>query len=201
MANRTPPINTLGIFTVLAPFNISSDVYRCASIQNIQTLADSSLDVFAEFYSPLGISESIYLDDLANQINIVTLVSKIGPELIIPSSYIDTFPDIAAIAYSDMYISINLGSLPDHLTLTNLLAELQTISTNYIGNPSVVELYKIASLDQVSAVDSVVLEATRIALVSNVVSETRGKDIADAELIKAKVRIALLEELLRNLSV
>lgn len=116
--DNTPPINATGAYTVHAPFTIpAGSVYRCEAIIDFSVLEDDGVNVHQRYYEPVGLDTATFETDKINQINIIVLVSDNHPKIEIPSSYIASFPTAVTVPYSHMYLSVDLGLLPDGVPL------------------------------------------------------------------------------------
>lgn len=195
MANKTPPITAVGIFTVLAPFSITTVTYSVGSVSTINSLVEAGTNVFNTVYSPVGLVEADYLTDISNGITIVTLISDSGPDITIPSSYIDTYPSLTAVKYSATIISIDVGDLPDTLTLAALLAEVKGTTENHTGITATVKLHKLPA-PAISYAEHLVIDAAREAAKVSILSAWRERDNAEIELAKATLKITQLEALI-----
>lgn len=200
MSLQPPPINTYGVFTVLSPYTIDTIDYRCAAIQLISALVDTGVDVFTQYYVPVGLTDTSYQQDLRNNVSIITLLSEDGPTVYIPSSYISNIPVTISVPYGHLIVSMDLGELPDELALGNLLNYLTEIVTNDVGIVPKTRLHKISSKIRYSQSQHDILENTRKLNVTGHVSFYNGKVSADSELALAKAHIIDLEQIIKNLS-
>ena len=193
MALALPPINTFGIFTVLVPFNIDPVKYRCESIQSIAILVQSGLDVFNTYYVPVGLLIADYQTDVTNNVSIVTLTSDDGPTKFIPSSYIDTMPTTALVPYSHLWVSLELGILPDELPVGQLLLDLNELAESTIGVTVITKIHLIPSSVSYTQEEYQVNESVRQQAVITRTSDARARQLAETELVNARQHIADLE--------
>lgn len=194
--SAVPQIGTTGVFSLIAPFTISTVDYTVTSITVISTLIELGINVFNTYYSPNNLSNNIYQTDLANNVTIVTLESPDGPTVSVPSSYISGMPVEQAVPYSRLVVSLDLGLLPDILNLSNLLSDLQTIANNYVGVNSTPALHKIYTGTSYSQSEYTTLEAQRLLNVQKYISFYTAKLDADAQLANARTQITMLEQAL-----
>ena len=188
-----PLIGTYGIFTVLPPFSISPVNYKCTSLQLLTTLVNNGMPVYARFYAPNGLSQTDYLNDINNNVSLVTLESNEAATLLIPTSYLDDVPVKQAVPYSQLFISIDVGELPDQLGLDQLLLDLKSTTDQTLGVDSTAKLHKIQSTTNYSFEQYTLKEAQRLAIAQNYVSYKTAKLQADAQLAEMRTRIQLLE--------
>ena len=174
-----PIINSVGVFKVKTPFTLTADTkYTCIAIENFAVLRKKSIDVFATYYQPVGLSKEIYLEDLEKDVSIVTLSDNTDILTRIPTSYILSAPALAIVPYSQTYITFNLKALPDGLNLTSTLLEAQALMEANLG---ITANYKVLTLpvkEAITATEDIALEAARAANIN--LKPSARKDLADA---------------------
>ncbi len=197
----TPPINALGQYVVRPPFNIPAGaIYKCEAINGFEALEKEGVNVFSKFYLPYGISQDVFNGDKVNGIDIVTLISTTHPTVILPSSYIVSFPDITAIPYNNVFLVMELGILPDKTELRAGIDYCKEVIQDFHGVTPTVQVvaHPIAGLIDSSQHEALV--NARLAKMKE--RDTIYKQFQDSQVKIAQQaqRIALLEaELKRRL--
>ncbi len=131
----TPPINAVGLYTVKAPFTIvSGAVYKCEAIEGFEALDHKGIDIHAIYYAPHGLSAAQYDSDRLNSVDIVTLVSLSAPTIVLPSSFILDYPTGGAIPYSQHFLVVDVGLLPDNFDFTAVEADFKETVQAIVGN-------------------------------------------------------------------
>ena len=195
----TPPINALGQYVVRPPFNIPAGaIYKCEAINGFEALDKDGVNVFSKFYTPFGISQDIFNTDRINGIDIVTLISSTHPTVILPSSFIVSFPNITAIPYNNVFLVMDLGILPDKTELRAGIDYCKEVIEDFHGVTPTVQVvaHPIAGLIDSSQHESLV--NARIAKMKE--RDTVYKQFQDAQVKIAaqQQRINLLEAELRR---
>ena len=195
----TPPINALGQYVVRPPFNIPAGaIYKCEAINGFEALEKDGANVFSKFYTPFGISQDIFNTDRINGIDIVTLISSTHPTVILPSSFIVSFPNITAIPYNNVFLVMDLGILPDKTELRAGIDYCKEVIEDFHGVTPTVQVvaHPIAGLIDSSQHESLV--NARIAKMKE--HDTVYKQFQDAQVKIAaqQQRINLLEAELRR---
>lgn len=195
----TPPINALGQYVVRPPFNIPAGaIYKCEAINGFEALEKDGINVFSKFYTPFGISQDIFNTDRINGIDIVTLISATHPTVILPSSFIVSFPNITAIPYNNVFLVMDLGILPDKTELRAGIDYCKEVIEDFHGVTPTVQVvaHPIAGLIDSSQHESLV--NARIAKMKE--RDTVYKQFQDAQVKIAaqQQRINLLEAELRR---
>lgn len=126
MAKRkmTPPFGVRGYWEVEKPFKVNTlNEYQCVAIRSFNELFLKGMDVYREFYLPVGIVESTFNEDEKAHANIVVLQDDHGDFIHLPDTYILKFPNIKEDNFKRVVLSVDLGALPvgygtSHLTST-----------------------------------------------------------------------------------
>ena len=184
----TPPINALGQYVVRPPFNIPAGaIYKCEAINGFEALEKDGANVFSKFYTPFGISQDIFNTDRINGIDIVTLISSTHPTVILPSSFIVSFPNITAIPYNNVFLVMDLGILPDKTELRAGIDYCKEVIEDFHGVTPTVQVvaHPIAGL-----IDSSQHEA----LVNARISKMKERDTVYKQFQDAQVKIAAQQQ-------
>jgi hypothetical protein len=137
----TPPLNAVGEYVVKAPFSIDGGaIYKCEALNGFEALEAQGVNVFDNYYAPYGLTQADYEADRDSSVDIVTLMSDTANTLILPSSYIDSFPDQGIVDYKHAFIAVDIGMLPANYLLTPLLTEIEDISKAYVGTDTEAKL-------------------------------------------------------------
>ena len=184
----TPPINALGQYVVRPPFNIPAGaIYKCEAINGFEALEKDGINVFSKFYTPFGISQDIFNTDRINGIDIVTLISSTHPTVILPSSFIVSFPNITAIPYNNVFLVMDLGILPDKTELRAGIDYCKEVIEDFHGVTPTVQVvaHPIAGL-----IDSSQHEA----LVNARIAKMKERDTVYKQFQDAQVKIAAQQQ-------
>jgi len=165
----TPPVHTTGVYSLYSPWTVAlTDVYRCHAIRSFDELIRKGIDVYADYYEPMGVSESIYKEDLALGASIVTLISAVNEYLYVPNTYIESYPGMSGIKYSRKCVLLDLGPLPDNFSITYLLDDIQSLIKKGAGVVEEQVNIRMATIPMTTTVtheDHIQLEATRRAAI------------------------------------
>ena len=140
----TPTFNTTGVFQLKAPFTIAPVSYTVVGIENMKSLVKEGRDIFNDIYVFNSLTETEYLDDLDNNVNIVTLEhDEEESPLEIPSSYIIGIPEEHPIPYQRYILTIDVDEMPHDYNIYPLIDELKTLADSYLGKSSSIQLHRI----------------------------------------------------------
>ena len=187
-------IGLFGNFVLTTPFSINQNiVYKVTGLTLLTTLVENGFNVYATYYSPNGLTTAQYQTDLANSVTLVTLESNDGPTVYVPSSYITALPNTVSIPYNRMVLSIDLGELPDSVSLDSLISNLQIVTNALLGVNSIVKQHKVPITTNYSQQQSATLETIRQLNITNDSSFYTNMLNANASLNLANERIQMLQ--------
>ena len=194
----TPIINAVGTYSVKAPFEtIDGVTYKCVEILKISALEKNQVDVFATYYEPNGLSPAKYVADKDLDANIVHLAEQGGGvDIILPSTYILALPSVRTIPYSRILLSIDLGLIPDSLSLASTITAIKDLATDVVGVDPTVKTHRVPVLGGIDANRHELLELNRNNAIAH--RPTAHADVArlSAILDRKLAYIAQLEEAL-----
>lgn len=166
----TPPLNSIGKYTVKAPFVINSALsYECIAIRTFEDMYKAGFDVYEDFYKPAGLTVDSGFDfnsEVQNSPNIISLKGSDGSILYIPDTFILSIPAIGDVSYSHVLLGCSLGMLPDSLDLTVLLKDVADFIGARIGHTVDVKLMGAPSFIQPTQAEHEALETAREAAVT-----------------------------------
>ena len=146
-----PPINTKGVFIFHPPYaddtNINKKEYEVIEIRKIKALHDDGLDPLNSIYIKAGLTKEDFIEDLNNDVPIVTLSADGDQYLYIPADRIKEMPAIIGHTATERLVTLSLGLMPDDINLETLYENIaimvnDTISvkpdlTEHPGGPTV----------------------------------------------------------------
>lgn len=196
-----PDIGATGNYTLKTPFNVlvkPQVSYTCKAIRKLSDLIADGLDPFELIYNPVDILQSIYDQELKDDVCIISLQTGDGEWLHIPNNYIIKFPNMNGIVYRAMMLGISLGALPDTLNLDALKTAMTNLVYDNLGVTSVVKEVVISVPSIISKVDHDLIETARLSKVSLTMSDSGLLGKAQNDLDKARIQIANLEEFIKT---
>lgn len=151
-----PKVGSKGRFEFKPPFNKPETLkteYTVYSIRSLKELKDSGEQPYEMIYSPNGLTETDFKDDLNNNIPVLCLVNSGGDYLYIPADMVKSLPDISGVKYQEIILAISLGYIPVN---TNLDVTKDTIvNTVYdtFGVTSTIEEVKGSGITLIDEVE------------------------------------------------
>lgn len=196
-----PPIGTSGVYTLASPFNTQLQAqtsYKCDAIRRFADLLEVGIEPFEEYYQPVGLAETVYQQDLANNVCIISLVSNTGHWVYVPSSYIQSYPDIGGVPYIVTVLGLELGALPAYMDLTGLKAALAALCRDTIGKTPDIKEAVISAVEKLSQSDHDAVETARVAAITNTQTDRARYLAAQRELDLLRQQYAQLENYVKQ---
>ena len=193
-----PVLHSSGKYKVNPPYTLPTVVYSCVGLRDLASLILEGIDAFTKYYLPVGLTEADFADATTRNDIIVTLAN--ATDIVsIPSYYFSNDSIEPTIDYSTILLAVNLGDLPDSLSLNSLLANVIEVTTATIGIVPIVDIVRKDSSNMITESDSKVLEFNRKNVISSDISFYKGKVDADAKLQDALDIISRLQTYILSL--
>lgn len=162
----TPHNGSKGLFQVKNPYTVSqTKVYTVVAIRSFSDIYEKGGDVFPEYYTTVGLDESVFNADKAANASIVTLKSEDNEFVYVPNTYILAIPDMSAVNYQHLIMSIDFGALPEYVDVEYLQDELATVAGKVIGKVPTVKTHIAKTSGVITPSQHQVLEASRLAAI------------------------------------
>lgn len=203
MSGYIPSIGIRGVFTLLTPFEtrlLPQVSYSCIAVRRLADIVAAGGDPKAEYYTPNGLSDEQYNQDLVSSACIITLQAGSASVEYIPSSYISGFPEIGGIPYTGLLLAMNIGAVPDSLDLSYVKQRLAELVLENLGIATTAEAV-VASLPSIlSPAEHQALVATREQAMGTITTDYSRFLEAQNSLIAAQSKIAELEAFIIGLN-
>lgn len=131
-----PVIGSSGFYELAAPFDVEvvdKIEYTCKAIRRISDYLANNEDPKASIYNAYEIDEAVYEEDLSKDAYIVSLQSRKGHWLYVPSRYILSYPSVNGVPYRSVMLGVSLPPLPVSQDLTAILSDIKDLVENSLG--------------------------------------------------------------------
>ena len=199
VTRMTPSPGAVGVFTVSAPFSVgASTLYTVTALRRFSEVIGSGIDLFTELYEPLSIDKSTFEAHLEANAYLVTLQPDYGAPVLVPDTYITSYPKNDSLRYRRIILGIDFGPLPPGLDLSYLTTILKGKASDILGVEPEVNIMEITVDDTVTQDQHQINEARRQAAIKErdpiyARCETQEKQIT-ALLATQKQLIKLLQD-------
>lgn len=199
MSLVTPVLGLKGIWFVASPFVVDpNSIYECVAIRTFEEYERNGESVFKDVYEPVGLDETETENDRRESL-LVTLKSETQPTVIIPTAYLERYPDQEYVEYGRILLSIDLGPIALKTPLNHLREELASVASDVIGTTPVVQLHTLSAPTVFSKDQHELIESARQDAITNRTSSYAKLKQAQAIIEVQATRIAALEEIVRTL--
>lgn len=192
-----PNVGASGAINLKVPFAglcATNVPYKVTGIRTLQDVVADGLDPFNSYYVTHSISEAKFLADLADGVCIVSLLSPTGETVRVPNSYLETLPVSTGVPYSVTIVGVNLGSLPEGMSLAYFMSTVSQLAHDLLGITNAeVKLAKASSTTYLTIDDAATVEAARNAVMSTVVTDRAKLIAAQATIVELQSKNADLE--------
>lgn len=196
---RTPPLTARGIYQLKHPFDVSappSKIFICSAIRSFKDIYELGQDVYGDFYLPMGLTQATFQADEAEGAAIITLFSEDNDVVYVPDTYILAYPDMGVVDYQRTVLSLDLGTLPEYVSLDLLKQQLATQAKQTVGADVDVAIHAAPHSGAISPDQHQTLEAARlnnIEIQETDLSQYRAQLTMNADLVQ---RIQTLEQII-----
>jgi hypothetical protein len=181
-----PNLGASGVIKLKDPFAglcAANTPYTVTSIQTLQDIVADGQDPFALYYSPFGLDQTVYAQDINDRVCIVSLTPSDGDVVRVPNSYLISLPIAMGIPYATMMVGINLGALPQDLSLAYFMTQVAELAHDLLGvDNAAVRAMRASSLTYLSVDDAATIEAARQTVMQAVTTETARRLAAETAL-------------------
>ena len=199
VSRLTPAVGLKGVFGVSAPFVVGASVeYSVTAVERFTKIMGRGIDLYQELYVPNQIPEDKFNEDVAAGACLITLQPEYGAPIVVPDTYITTYPRNDLYKYRRLILSIDLGPVPNSLDVSYLQQVFASSASDLIGVEPKVDLIEIPLDDTVTPEQHDVNEATRKAKIktrTTIYAENATLRQQNANLLDTQKRlIQLLEQ-------
>lgn len=151
MARITPPIGAKGLFKVRSPYQVSAvAIYWVGAVRTYEELIAAKIDPLTQVYTPVGLGQPDYNQDIIEGAQVITLLSHVRPPLHIPDTYILEYPNMSLVPHSWIVCTVSCGILPDTYDLTRMQQTVAAAVSEYTGVQSTVTISTAPTTDSVT---------------------------------------------------
>ena len=148
MSRITPSIGTYGTFELKTPWiSNPGEKYTISAIQTLDEIVRSGIDPKVTIYQPVGLTDGVNSFSWAAEFeanpSILTLTGTNGNTIIIPDTYILSYPNQSTVEYTRYFASIDLGIFPTTEDLNQLSIDLADLATSYSGQTATGGIFQL----------------------------------------------------------
>lgn len=195
--NLIPPIGASGLFKLTHPFNTAINLnisYTCMAVRKLSEVSALGSNAFKLYYEPFGLTQTDHDNDLAAGVCIVSLQSNNGIWAYVPSSYIESYPQVNGVSYTGVALMVDLGALPDALNLDYVKNAIKDQVTAIVGVNAIVTAVTTTPKTLISQDNHMAAENARQQNITNNVTDYSKNQSLNDMVVQMRTRITQLEE-------
>lgn len=138
-----PIIGSRGFFTFAPPIStiaLSGVEYTCQAVRRISEYTASNEDPKEIAYTPYGVENTIYEEDVAENAYIVSLQSAKGHWLYVPYRFILNYPSGDGVVYRSAMLVFSLPSFPREQDISGTIDDIKDLILGQTGMTSEVKI-------------------------------------------------------------
>lgn len=194
--NLIPPIGASGLYKLIAPYStmINTNIsYTCMAVRKLSDIIAMGKDPFKTYYEPYGLTDTQYESDLNSGVCIVSLQSSSGIWAYVPSSYIESYPQVNGVPYTSIALMVHLGALPDNLNLNYVVNTVKDVVTSVLGVAPEVQTVVTSPTSMISQDNHMAAEAARQQQIDSNTTTYSAAQQSSNENAQLRARITQLE--------
>ena len=165
-----PKIGSSGVFKLAAVYSnliAENQILTVSAVRTIMDITNEGIDVFANIYAPVGLTQNDYTSDLKAGVAIVVFTTGDSNTVYIPANRVLSDTITTGHTYSSTGIMLKLPHLPEDLDISDLITDLKEVVVNRLGVDSEAITTKISASVTVSDTDHSLAELVRENLITN----------------------------------
>lgn len=136
MSYVLPVIGSSGVFTLSSPFDSKvqpGERLFCKSIRSLSDYLANNEKPFDDIYKPVGLEQSDFDEDVAEDMHIVSLQNGEGYWVYVPAKYIVNYPVVNGVPYTYRSLAVALPALPIDLSSSQIETAIQNVINDLLG--------------------------------------------------------------------
>lgn len=202
MANTIiPAVGTRGRFVLKPPFDAmmkANTLYTMTECRRYDAIETLGQNIFELFYNPVNLTEANLQSDRTAGALLITLMSSDSAPLYVPSTYVQSFPDLNYKPYNQYIATLSFGPLPDDTIFDPVVQALQNAASDFLGVIPTVNIAYIALTDAITPEEHDNREAVRQAAIASRQSDYARLAEANATIALQAQRIVILEKIVKD---
>lgn len=202
MANNIiPAVGTRGRFILKPPFDAAmtpNTLYTLTAVRRFDEIETLGQNIFELFYNPFKLLDSDLQSDRAAGAMLITLMTTDSAPLYVPSTYVQSFPDLNFKPYSQFVGCLSFGPLPDSTLFDSLIQALKNTASDFLGVEPEINIASMPLSDVITPEDHENREAVRQAAISNRTTDYARLAEANATIDLLSQRNTILEKIIKD---
>lgn len=199
--NLIPAVGTRGRYVLKPPFDAAmkpNTLYTMTAARKFDDIDTFGTNIYTQFYLPYQIPESQVNTDRAAGAMIITLMTDNSPAIYVPTTYVQSYPDLNYKPYNQYIAVLSLGPLADDTLFEPTIQGLKNTTSEFLGVEPEVHIAFMPLTDVITPEQHESLEATRQAAISNRSTDYARLYESQAQVALLQQRISILEKIVKD---
>ncbi len=199
--NLIPAVGTKGRYVLKPPFDAAmapNKLYTLDADRTFGEIDTFGTNIYTQFYLPYSIPETQVSTDRAAGVRIITLMTDDSPPLYVPTSYVQSYPDLDYKPYNQYIAVLSLGPLADDTLFEPTVQALKNTTSEFLGVEPEVNIAFMPLSDIITPQQHDEQEVSRQAAISNRSTDYARLYEAQAQVALLQQRITILEKIVKD---
>lgn len=199
--NLIPPIGTKGRYILHDPFGAAihpTELYQLSAVRYFEDIENNGGNVYDLYYKPFNLPESQVQTDRGNRVALLTLTTPKYPPIYVPTSFVQSYPDLNVRPYSQYILTLSLGPLPDDVILEPAMNAVANAASDFLGVTPQVFTASIPLSDLITAEDHENREVTRQAAIADRTTDYALVRELQGQVMTLTQQVAILQKICKD---
>jgi len=199
--NLIPPVGTKGRYVLKPPFDAAmtpNKIYKLDADRTFSEIDTFGTNIYTQFYLPYNIPESQVAADRAAGARLITLMTDDSPPLYVPTSYVQSYPDLNFKPYNQYVAVLSFGPLAEDTLFEPTVQALKNTTSEFLGVEPEVHIAFMPLSDLITPEQHDSQEAARQAAISNRSTDYARLYEVQAQNALLQQRLTILEKIVKD---
>lgn len=199
--NLIPAVGTRGRFVLKPPFDAAmapNTLYTMSAVRKFDEIDTFGTSIYTQFYQPFQLTEADVNTDRSAGAMIITLMTDNSPPLYVPTSYVQSYPDLNYRPYNQYIAVLSLGPLSDDTLFEPVIQGLKNTTSEFLGVEPEVNIAFMPLTDIITPEQHENREAARQAAITNRSTDYARLYESQAQVALLQQRIQILEKIVKD---
>lgn len=199
--NLIPAVGTRGRYVLKAPFDAAmqpNTLYTLSAVRKFDEIDTFGQNIYEQFYQPYGLTEADVAADRNAGALIITLMTTNSQPMYVPSSYVQSYPDLSYKPYNQYIMVLSVGALASDTLFEPTIQGLKNTVSDFLGVEPTVNVASMPLSDVVTPEQHENQEAARQAAIANRTTDYARVVELQGQNALLQQRITILEKIVKD---
>lgn len=199
--NLIPAVGTRGRYVLKPPFDAAmtpNTLYTMTAVRKFDEIDTFGTNIYTQFYLPYSIPETQVNTDRAAGAMIITLMTDNSPPLYVPTTYVQSYPDLNFKPYNQYMAVLSFGPMAEDTLFEPTIQALKNTTSEFLGVEPEIHIAFMPLTDVITPEQHEAREATRQAAITNRSTDYARLYESQAQVALLQQRITILEKIVKD---